>query len=54
MIFKKIKYILISFLIAFLILPSFCLALGDDIYVWSNNTTATISEELNSFQENER
>ena len=57
MILKKIKYIFISFLIAFLILPTFCFALDDDIYVWSNVSTTSISpseEELNSASQNER
>ena len=57
MILKKIKYIFISFLIAFLVLPTFCFALGGDIYVWSNSATASISpseEELNSSSQTER
>ena len=53
MIFKKTKYIFISFLIALLILPTFCFALStDSVYVWSNNSNLlTTSTEPNSEEE---
>lgn len=57
MIFKKIKYIFISCLIVFLVFSSFCFALSDDIYVWSNNTTTSVppsNEESNIASQNER